>query len=241
MNEGPALCGAFIVGGQLSTPRGGSRRFGWDRRQRETVVVQPSPPLLEALERARRLGVLGPGPVMEHVRHAEGFVDALAELPPGSTVLDLGSGGGLPGLVLAEARPDLQVVLLDSLERRVALLTEAVAAMGWQGRVSTQLDRAEETGRLSQWRGQVDAVTARSFGPPATVAECSAPLLRVDGILIVSEPPEETNRWNAEGLALLGLVDEGVPVPGMRRLRQGALCPETYPRRVGLPAKRPLF
>lgn len=203
--------------------------------------VQPSPPLLEVLERARRLGVLGPGPVLDHVSHTEGFIAALEDLPEGSLLIDLGSGGGVPGLVIAEARPNLRVVLLDSLERRVALLAEAVVAMNWEGRVVAELARAEDTGRSPQWRGQADAVTARSFGPPATVAECAAPLLRVDGILVVSEPPEDTDRWPADGLAPLGLVDEGSPVPGMRRLRQTSPCPETYPRRVGMPAKRPLF
>jgi 16S rRNA (guanine527-N7)-methyltransferase len=203
--------------------------------------VQPSPPLLEVLERARRLGVLGPGPVLDHVDHAEGFVAALEDLTEGSLLIDLGSGGGVPGLVIAEARPDLRVVLLDSLERRVALLAEAIVAMGWQGRVVAELARAEDTGRSPEWRAQVDAVTARSFGPPATVAECAAPLLRLGGVLVVSEPPEETDRWPAEGLAPLGLVDEGAPVAGMRRLRQTSLCPETFPRRVGMPAKRPLF
>ena len=203
--------------------------------------VQPSPPLLEVLERARRLGVLGPGPVLDHVSHAEGFIAALEGLAEGSLVIDLGSGGGVPGLVIAEARPDLRVVLLDSLERRVALLAEAIVALNWEGRVVAELARAEDTGRSPQWRAQVDAVTARSFGPPATVAECAAPLLQINGVLVVSEPPEETDRWPADGLAPLGLLDEGSPVPGMRRLRQVRLCPDTYPRRVGMPAKRPLF
>ena len=203
--------------------------------------VQPSPPLLEVLERARRLGVLGPGPVLDHVSHAEGFIAALEDLAEGSLVIDLGSGGGVPGLVIAEARPDLRVVLLDSLERRVALLAEAIVALNWEGRVVAELARAEDTGRSPQWRAQVDAVTARSFGPPATVAECAAPLLRINGVLVVSEPPEETDRWPADGLAPLGLLDEGSPVPGMRRLRQVSFCPDIYPRRVGMPAKRPLF
>ena len=203
--------------------------------------MTPSPPLLEVLERARRLGVLGPGPVLDHVDHAQGFVVALEGLAPGSQVLDLGSGGGVPGLIIAEARPDLRLVLLDSLERRVALLAEAVRTLGWQERVGTELARAEDLGRIPAWRGSMDAVTARSFGPPATVAECAAPFLRVGGVLVVSEPPGEVDRWPAEGLTLLGLVDEGSPAPGMRRLRQTSECPEGYPRRVGLPAKRPLF
>ena len=203
--------------------------------------IVPSPMLLEALERARRLGVLGPGPVLDHVTHAEGFVAALEGIAPGSTVLDLGAGGGVPGLVVAEARPDLDVVLLDSLERRVALLDEAILTLGWSGRVRTLETRAEDAGRSPMWRGMADAVTARSFGPPAVVAECAAPLLRVGGILVVSEPPEESDRWPVEGVELLGMVnDDGAPA-GIHRCRQLRPCPEEFPRRVGLPAKRPLF
>lgn len=200
----------------------------------------PSPGLVAALERARRLGVLGPGPIDDHLTHARGFVTALDEIPAGSTVIDLGSGGGVPGLVVGEARPDLHLVLLDSLERRCALLTEAIVALGWSDRAEVVEGRAEEIGR-SPWRGRAAAITARSFGPPATVAECAAPLLAVGGILVVSEPPEGPERWPAEGLARVGLADEGVVAGGFRRLRQISPCPEQFPRRVGLPAKRPLF
>lgn len=203
-------------------------------------IPPPSPGLVEALERARRLGVLGPGPIDDHLRHARGFVAALEEIPSGATVIDLGSGGGVPGLVVGEARPDLHLVLLDSLERRCALLAEAIVALGWSDRAEVVEGRAEEIGR-SSWRGRAAGITARSFGPPATVAECAAPLLAVDGVLVVSEPPAGPDRWPAEGLARLGLVDEGAVAGGFRRLRQVSACPEEYPRRVGLPAKRPLF
>lgn len=203
--------------------------------------IVPSPGLVEVLERARRLGVLGPGPVLDHVAHAGGFVLALEGVASGSTVLDLGSGGGVPGLVVAEARPDLQVVLLDSLERRVALLDEAIGALGWSGRVRTLEARAEDVGRSPDWRGAVDVVTARSFGPPAVAAECAAPLLRLGGILIVSEPPEDLDRWPAEGVERLGLVNQDGAPPGLHLCRQARPCPREFPRRVGLPAKRPLF
>jgi 16S rRNA (guanine527-N7)-methyltransferase len=200
----------------------------------------PSPALHRVLERAHRLGVLGPGPVQDHVAHAERFVTALADLPSGSLVVDLGSGAGIPGLVVAEARPDLRVSLLESLERRAALLTEGVGELGWTGRVSVLHDRAEEVGRHPDWRGRVDAVTSRSFGPPATTAECAAPLLCVGGLLVVSEPPHGSSRWPAEGLAALGM--EVAEAAGrVQVLRQVEACPDDFPRRVGLPAKRPLF
>lgn len=204
------------------------------------MAPAPSSGLLVVLERARRLGVLGPGPVEDHITHAGRFVEALRELPEGSLVVDLGSGAGIPGLVVADTRPDLHLLLLDSLERRVALLIEGVAELGWEERVSVLLGRAEDVGRDPRWRGRADAVTARSFGPPATTAECAAPLLRVGGRLVVSEPPDGSDRWPAEGVAVLGLVAEA-PGEGVRVLRQSEPCPASFPRRVGLPAKRPLF
>jgi 16S rRNA (guanine527-N7)-methyltransferase len=207
--------------------------------------VIPSPPLMAALERARRLGVLGPGPAVDHVTHTEAFLRALAPLAPGSTVIDLGSGGGVPGLVVLEARPDLAVVLVDAMDRRTALLTEAVTAMGAGERCRVITGRAEELGRSPDLRGTADAVTARSFGPPAVTAECGAPFLAVGGRLVVSEPPQGADqgadRWPAIELEEVGLVPEPVGIAGVRVLVQRTPCPERFPRRNGVPAKRPLF
>jgi len=199
-----------------------------------------SPALLDVLERARRLGVLGPGPVQEHVGHAQAFLRALDRIPAGSRVVDLGSGAGVPGLVIAEERPDLELVLVDAMEKRAALLREAVVALGAQGRVTVVADRAEVVGR-GPLRGSADVVVARSFGPPAVVAECAAPLLADDGLLVVSEPPGRPERWPAEGLAALGLRSAEQFVPGVRVLDRVSPCPDRYPRRNGVPAKRPLF
>jgi 16S rRNA (guanine527-N7)-methyltransferase len=203
--------------------------------------VTPSPALTAVLERARRLGVLGPGPIETHVEHAAGFVNALTSVAPGSLVIDLGSGAGIPGLVVAEARPDLELVLLDAMEKRTALLDDAVTAMGLGGRVRVVTGRAEVLGHDDAWRGMAGAVTARSFGPPATTAECAAPLLRLTGVLVVSEPPAGPDRWPPEGLTELGLVSATTDVPGMKVLVQEHPCPDRYPRRDGIPAKRPLF
>jgi 16S rRNA (guanine527-N7)-methyltransferase len=204
-------------------------------------AVHDGPALIEVLERARTLGVLGPGPVIDHIDHAERFVRALEGLPRGAKIIDLGSGGGVPGLVIADRRPDLRVVLLDSMQRRVALLAEAIDHLGWSDRVSAVLSRAETFGRLADQRGGFQAVTARSFGPPATVAECAAPLLELGGLLIVSEPPDKPDRWPAAGLAEFGLRAEVAPLPGLQVLHQEEPCPDRFPRRDGVPAKRPLF
>lgn len=195
--------------------------------------------LLGVLEEARRFGFLGPGPVSTHLESAERFRSALAPRAP-SRVLDLGSGGGVPGLALAQWLPDTEFVLLDSMEKRTKFLEVAVATLGWVDRVRVLRERAEEAGRSEGLRGRFDAVTARSFGAPAVTAECGAPLLRLGGVLVVSEPPEPTERWPADGLAVLGLQVEAI-ANGIAVMAQVAVCPERYPRRSGLPAKRPLF
>lgn len=191
------------------------------------------------LERARALGFLGPGPVEAHVEHAAGFVAALAGIR--GRVIDLGSGGGVPGLVVAQSRPDLEVVLMDAMAKRSAFLAAAVAALGLANS-EVVTGRAESLGR-GPLRGTAAGVLARGFGSPAVTAECAAPFLRVGGHLIVSEPPDPVDRWPVEGLAELGLgVGPRHPGPPVIQvLTQVSLCPTKYPRREGRPAKRPLF
>lgn len=195
--------------------------------------------LVDVLERSRALGFLGPGPVEGHLEHARGFVDVVAGVH--GRVVDLGSGGGVPGLVLAEARPDLEVLLVDATAKRCRFLEEAVQRLGLSGARVIE-GRAEALGR-GELRGAVDAVVARSFGRPAATAECAAPLLRVGGLLVVSEPPDGEDRWPSVGLRRLGLVPRHRTVSGptLQVLAQVEACPAAYPRRDGVPAKRPLF
>src|SRR3546814_13509768 len=130
----------------------------------------PDGALVSVLERSRRLGFLGPGPVEDHVRHAQGFLDALEGVT--GRVVDLGSGGGVPGLVLVVERPELSVVLLDAMAQRCAFLREAVEVLGADERVGVGEGRGEEVGGGEVLR-VVDAVIARSFGPPGAPAECA--------------------------------------------------------------------
>jgi 16S rRNA (guanine527-N7)-methyltransferase len=167
----------------------------------------------------------------------------LVAAAPGRAV-DLGSGGGVPGLVLACHWPDSQWLLLDASHRRTDFLTDAVTSLGLNDRVRILCQRAEEAGRLPDLRHSADLVTARGFARPAVTAECAAPLLVVGGLLVVSDPPDAVpDRWPPEPLESLGLVPDGVSAtaPALQRLRQVTPCPDRYPRRTGVPAKRPLF
>lgn len=198
------------------------------------------PRLISLLERGRSLGFLGPGPVEGHVAHSGGFLDVLEGVA--GLVVDLGSGGGVPGLVVALARPDLSLALVDATAKRCRFLEAAVTELGIGARARVVHGRAEEVGR-TDLRGTADAVLARSFGSPAVTAECAAPLLRVGGRLLVSEPPGGLDRWPREALAELGLrpLPRRTGGPNLQILEQTAACPLAYPRRTGVPRKRPLF
>jgi len=200
------------------------------------------PLLLSVLSESRDLGFLGPGPVDSQMQHSLLF--ALLGPSFSGGAVDLGSGGGLPGLVLARHWPTSSWLLLDSNVRRTEWLASAVDRLGLSERVSVLCGRAEEAGRDPLLRSSFDLVTARSFGPPAVTAECAAGLLSMGGVLVVSEPPGgDPSRWPAAGLSLLGLEVDGelVEPAAFQRLRLASPCPDRYPRRVGVPAKRPLF
>ena len=198
------------------------------------------------LEESRKLGFLGPGPVAAHVEHAAGLAAAIESTgdPLPRQAADLGSGGGVPGLSLALHFAQCRWLLVESAVRRAAFLREAVGTLGLDARVAVVESRAEAVGR-TEWRSTVDLVTARGFGPPAVVAECAAPLLPVGGRLVVSEPPGgDVARWPPDGLSVLGLAVGSTVTAGGARfqvLRQVSACPDKFPRRVGVPAKRPLF
>lgn len=206
--------------------------------------------LVEVLERSRALGFLGPGPVDAQRRHAEAFLGVLgAPLDAPGPFIDLGSGGGIPGLVLALALPQARWVLLDSMVRRTSFLSDAVVALGLADRVEVLTARAETIGRDPAHRNRYRAAVARSFAAPPVLAECAAPLLVRQGVVVVSEPPADEgagpriDRWPERGLAKVGLtLDHWVPgPPAFVRLRATDRLPRTYPRAVGVPAKDPIW
>jgi 16S rRNA (guanine527-N7)-methyltransferase len=164
----------------------------------------------------------------------------VAELvPDGAKVVDVGSGAGLPGIPLALARPDLRIVLVEPLARRVEWLGEIIDDLGLS--LTVERGRAEENAIRRRWEG-ADVVTARAVAPLARLAGWSLPLLRVGGRLLAvkgASAPDEVARDTAEVHRLGG----GTPV--IERCGAGVVDPpsivvsvERESRSAGRPRRR---
>lgn len=199
--------------------------------------------LSRVLERSRSQGHLGAGPVAFHVEHALAHVRAAAPVA-GEWWADLGSGGGLPGLVFGLVCEEVELVLIERAAGRCEFLRWAVGELGLGKRVEVVEADVVDAARNERFRGRMDGVVARAFGSPAVVAECAAGLLSLGGRLIVSEPPGGPgDRWPAAGLKAVGLGPAEVvgKDPSFARMLQTTSVGEGVPRRWARIKREPLF
>jgi 16S rRNA (guanine527-N7)-methyltransferase len=176
----------------------------------------------------------------------------LGLLPEGQAVraIDIGTGGGLPGLPLRIVWPSLRLTLLDSERRKTEFVRSLLSRLGLPD-VEVVWGRAEEVARDPRHRQAYDLALARALAPLPVLAELALPFLRLGGHL-VSPKGERVQREVAEaGRALSECGGEVVwlgplslpypaPPPTLLVVRKVAPTPERYPRRPGIPAKRPL-
>lgn len=158
--------------------------------------------LHEALGESQRLGLLGARPIPEVVEHARMYVRALAGVS--GRVIDIGAGGGVPGLVIAHDRPDLEVVLVDRRQKRTDFLERLRRRYAWLASVEVRCaDVADLVATVPS--GQLaDAVVARGFGPPLQTLRLGASLVQPGGLIVISEPPDG-DRWDPDRLRELGV------------------------------------
>ncbi|CAN6816463.1 unnamed protein product, partial [Brassica oleracea] len=194
--------------------------------------------------------------VME--RHIE---DSLAILPPIKTcynlqsneqisLIDVGSGAGLPGLVLAIACPDWRVTLLESINKRCVFLEHVVAVTGLTN-VKIVRGRAESCGHDVMYREKFDVAIARAVAEMRVLAEYCLPLVRIGGLFVAAkghDPKEEVENAENAVRMLGGSILQISPVDshspyGQRTTvicRKDHSTPQKYPREAGTPSKLPL-
>jgi 16S rRNA (guanine527-N7)-methyltransferase len=172
----------------------------------------------------------------------------IPDLRKASTIADIGSGAGFPGLVLAVALPDSRVDLIESVGRKCDFIRRTIGAAGIENARVVHA-RSEELAQ-GDGRDAYAAVTARAVGRLSTLAELASPLLAEDGVLVAwkgrRDPDEERQLENAaEGLAMrLEEVRNVGPRAGSEHrhlyvLRKVGPTPPDLPRRAGMAKKRP--
>ncbi|KAG2499547.1 hypothetical protein HYH03_002492 [Edaphochlamys debaryana] len=174
---------------------------------------------------------------------------AVADAP--LRVVDVGTGAGLPGMVLAVARPQWKVTLLDSLRKRCDFLREAAALAGMSN-VEVVWARAEDAGQKPELRQSFDLAVARAVAEARVLAELCLPFVRVGGLWVAAKGPDPEAEVEAAQSAVrqLGgrqlalervesLSAEGRPFTALVVAKHGP-TPARFPRQAGTPSKKPL-
>jgi 16S rRNA (guanine527-N7)-methyltransferase len=171
----------------------------------------------------------------------------LEHLGDARKLVDVGSGGGLPGIPLKLARPELAVTLVEADQAKAAFLVQACARLGLQG-VEVVGRRAEDVGRDRRYREAFDVAVARAVAPMPVLVELCLPLVRVGGRLLAQKTVKEDPTDAQRAIQLLGGRLESVSPARSDARTTGTVVtvskvratPDAYPRRAGLPGRKPL-
>lgn len=175
----------------------------------------------------------------------------LRQPPTALSLIDVGTGGGFPGLALAIALPQAQVTLVDSVGRKAEAVRAMAHSLGLAQRVTVRWERAETTGQDPDCRGRFDWALARAVAAAPVVAEYLVPLLAPSGQALLYrgqwEPADQQSLERAlQPLLASAERVERCDLPCGRGVRHAVVirplapCPSSYPRPVGVPAKLPL-
>jgi 16S rRNA (guanine527-N7)-methyltransferase len=203
-------------------------------------------------ELGHRAGLIGSAKERDIVKH---FLDSLAllsiiRLEKGALVIDIGTGAGLPGIVLKIIRPDLVLTLVESSVKKGRLVEYFLANLKLKG-IEVLIGRAEVLAHKPRFREHFDFAVAKAVAKLPTLCELALPFVRVGGVFIAYKGVSvklELEKGEIASRMLGGDIEELRPVmlPFQRAeryfviVRKGKPTPEIYPRRVGIPVKRPL-
>ncbi|MFT3686278.1 MAG: 16S rRNA (guanine(527)-N(7))-methyltransferase RsmG [Phycisphaerales bacterium] len=199
---------------------------------------------------------------MRHAFDALTLLPLLSELPEGATVIDVGSGGGVPGIPLAVCMPHLSFTLLEPTGKKAKFLEQTATAMGLKN-VKVLAERAERVGQdKARHREKYDAVVSRAVGPMNVVAELMIPLCKQGGVIaVIKGAKAEAEVAHANGAQVRVAEGDGIirngfsaigalgarvvdiretPTGKIVILEKASKTPNLYPRKDGEPKHNPL-
>lgn len=181
------------------------------------------------------------------------FVDSLTiskYIKENAKIIDVGTGAGFPGIPLKIYRNDIEVILLDSLNKRINFLNDAINKMGLD-KIGAIHGRAEEFGHNKEYREKFDIATSRAVANMATLSEYLIPFVKVNGMVVAmkgsdvkQEIDESKKAINVLGGKIFGVEEFNLPDTDIRRnvilIEKEKHTLAKYPRKAGTPSKEPL-
>lgn len=181
------------------------------------------------------------------------FVDSITiskYIPTGTSLIDVGTGAGFPGIPLGIIRNDLEIVLLDSLQKRINFLEVVIRELGLEN-IKTVHARAEEFGKNNKYREKFDVATSRAVANLSTLSEYLLPLVKIGGVVICMKGcaiEEELNNSkkaiNVLGGKVTRVFEFNLPKTDIKRnivlVDKVSKTPAKYPRKPGTPSKEPI-
>jgi 16S rRNA (guanine527-N7)-methyltransferase len=184
-----------------------------------------------------------------HALDSLSIARALEGEPPPATLVDVGAGAGIPAIPLAIAFPGLAVTAVEATAKKCRFMEEAARALGLADRFRVVERRAEEAARDRAHRERYDVATARAVSRLAVVAELCLPFVRVGGLFVAYKGPRVAEELAgaevaaaALGARIEAVIESGIPGAALClvKMRKRGPTPEGFPRRPGIPEKRPL-
>ena len=178
------------------------------------------------------------------------ILDKYVDIKPNTQVADLGTGGGLPGLLLAILHPDSRFTLIDSVQKKIRCVKEFASQLKLNN-VTGLSDRLEELGQNKKYRESFDIVLARALASLPVLLELAIPLVKTGGIFVAMKGPNYSEEVSIAGIAMKQLkieapniekyeLPEGMGSHYLLIFKKDKPTPNAYPRRVGVPNKSPL-